>query len=229
MEGGILLFITIQLDSMKIVIIGQNEGGSIEKMLHSLLPYRYERIWVLDRCTDDSSSILSEHGEYFVKTPDWLEGRQTAYARNLGATIAQDDVLFLDGDRYVVAGSIEGIENTENDIELLTIEKDSRIGILNYKQIYGRVYNGFFSCGLFIKRSAIEKVVRFQGELFRIDMQADWGIEDTGLGDVCYHLRLSADLFRRCVLAGSFDKKSLDRSEILVKRFQFRDKLNVKW
>ncbi len=220
---------TIVIDEMKIVIIGHNEAASIEKMRESLLPYKYERIWVLDRCSDGSASLLEKHGEYFVNTPEWLEGRQTSYARNIGAMIAQDDVLFLDGDRFIVDGSIEGIEKTENDIELLTIENDSRTGILNYKKIYGSVFNGFFSCGLFMKRSAIEKVIRFQGELFRIDMQADWGIEDTGLGDVCYHLRLSADIYRKCVLAGSFGKKSLDRSDILVKRFQFRDKLNVKW
>lgn len=214
---------------MKIVIIGHNEGDSIEKMLHSLRPYKYERIWVLDRCTDGSSSILRKYGEYFVKTPDWLMGRQTAYARNLGATIAGDDVLFLDGDRYLAQGSILGIENTKNDIELLMIENDSRNGLRNYQDVYGCVYNGFFSCGLFMKKSAIDKVIRFQGELFRTDMQADWGIEDTTLGDVCYHLHLSADLYRRGILAGSFDKRSLDRSDVLVKRFQFRDKLEVKW
>lgn len=214
---------------MKIVIIGQNEGLSIAKMLQSLRMYNYERIWVLDRCTDDSENQLRKSGEYFVKTPEWLRGRQTAYARNLGATIAGDDVLFLDGDRYVSEGSLYGIGRRRTDIELLTVEDDARNNVENYDRLYGGVYNGFFSCGLFMRKLAIDRVVKFQGELFNLATQAEWGIEDTYLGDVCYHLGLTADLYRGCRLHGCFDKKSLDRTETLIRRFRMRDKLNVKW
>lgn len=215
---------------MKIVIIGQNEGPSIQPMLDSLKPYpQYKRIWVLDRCTDNSKEQLHATGEFFVETPDWLTGRQTAYSRNLGATIANDDVLFLDGDRYIVSGGIEELENSATDIQLLRLQNESRNSVSDYQQIYGTVYNGFFSCGLFMKKNAIQKVIRFQGELFKLSTQEKWGIEDCYLGDVCYHLKLTADLCKNCFLFGSFSRLSLDNGTVLVDRFKLRDKLNVKW
>ncbi|HOU67791.1 MAG TPA: hypothetical protein PKW49_04285 [Paludibacteraceae bacterium] len=117
----------------------------------------------------------------------------------------------------------------DKNIELLTVEDDARNNVENYDRFYGGVYNGFFSCGLFMRKLAIDRVVKFQGELFNLATQAEWGIEDTYLGDVCYHLGLTADLYRGCRLHGCFDKKSLDRTETLIRRFRMRDKLNVKW
>jgi len=216
---------------MKIVIIGQNEGKSIQPMLDSLKPYsQYSRIWVLDRCSDDSAAQLKSAGEFFIETPSWLKGRQTAYSRNLGASAAgDDDILFLDGDRWITSGSIAGIESSETDIQLLRLENDSRNSITDYQESYGTVYNGFFSCGLFMKKTAIQKVIQFQGELFKLSTQEKWGIEDCYLGDVCYHLKLTADLYKCCKLAGKFDRLSLDNGQVLVDRFKLRDKLNVKW
>ena len=215
---------------MKIVIIGQNEGPSIQHMLSSLKPYpQFKRIWILDRCTDNSKEQLQAAGEFFVETPGWLKGRQTAYSRNLGAMIADDDVLFLDGDRYIVSGSIEELENSVTDIQLLRLQSESRNSVTDYQQIYGTVYNGFFSCGLFMKKTAIQKVIQFQGGLFKLSTQEKWGIEDCYLGDVCYHLKLTADLYKCCKLAGKFDRLSLDNGQVLVDRFKLRDKLDVKW
>ena len=44
-----------------IIIIGQNESISIEPMIESLEKYfsGSRRIWVLDRCTDDSEKKLA--------------------------------------------------------------------------------------------------------------------------------------------------------------------------
>ena len=62
---------------IEVVIIGQNEYASMEKMLASLSPYGFKRIWVLDRCTDESESFLMEHNEFYVKTPADLVGLRT--------------------------------------------------------------------------------------------------------------------------------------------------------
>jgi len=218
---------------IEIVIVGQNESGYIEKMYRSLNPYSYRRVWILDRCTDDSDKQLQELGEYFVKTNNSLNGRQTSHARNLGlsASSKDSDVLFLDGDRFPATGALYKLDMWDKDIALLMLEDDFRDNTRDFAgERYGRVNNDFYSCGIFIKRHAINKVLEFQsGELFSTEMQNDWGIEDTYLGDVCYHLGLTCDLYKDCRLRGRFDRLNLDSLDVLEKRFKKRERLNVKW
>ena len=216
---------------MDIVIIGQNEGSSILKMYESLKNIKGNRVWVLDRCTDDSEDILIKLNEKYIKTPEYLSGRQTSFARNLGLsyTDKNSDVLFLDGDRFITKGDIESLNNTEYDIELLMLDKDPRI-LTDYKYTYGEVNNGFYSCGIFFKRSAINKIVEFQqGQLFLEAIQDVWGIEDVYLGDVSYHLSLTCNYNTDISLFGEFGKLNVDSMDVIMTRFKLRDKLKVKW
>ena len=215
-----------------IVIIGQNEAQSIRQMYGALRPYLYNRVWVLDRCTDDSEMLLQSLGERSFKTPSCWMGRQTSAARNFGLRkcCPSNDVLFLDGDRFPVEGNLKALEMWDKDVALLLLEKDGRALIDDYAEVYGEVYNYFYSCGVFLKRKAIEKITGFQrGELFNEELQGVWGIEDTYLGDVCYHLGLTCDIYRECLLRGCFDKESVDSLDVIEKRFKSREKLNVKW
>ena len=41
-------------------------------MVESLKHFDCNRIWVLDRCTDNSEELLKELGEFYIKTPDNL-------------------------------------------------------------------------------------------------------------------------------------------------------------
>ena len=223
-----------------IIIIGQNESISIEPMIESLEKYfsGSRRIWVLDRCTDDSEKKLVRYKEEYHATPSSLSGRQTSFARNYGLkfTDSQSDVIFLDGDRYITSNS--SFNKPECDISLFTLEEDDyRNNMRNLegaeidymRDIYGRPVNFFYSCGLFIKRKAINKVLTFQkGELFSTELQDEWGVEDLYLGDVCYHLGLSCEINKNIRLHGRF---SNNRTSInaLKKRFILRDRLNVKW
>jgi len=214
-----------------IVIIGQNEGKHVANMYNSLRAYPYSRHWVLDRCADNSAAQLRSLGEKYICTPNNLEGRQTSFARNLGLALcdSHNDVLFLDGDRYVTQGGLQHLEELKTDISLLLVENDFRDGI-DFDYCYGRVTNFFYSCGIFLKRSAIDAITDFQnGELFATDMQDVWGIEDTYLGDVCYHLGLTAALYKECRLQGGFDKRQVDSIHVLERRLRKRDALNVLW
>ncbi len=216
-----------------IVIIGRNEAQSIRQMYEALRPYDSgNRIWILDRCTDNSEKLLQQLGEKYYKTPENLTGRQTSFSRNLGLSKCHGshDVLFLDGDRFPVEGGLNGLPGWDKDIALLLLEKDGRSVINDYENVYGNVHNGFFSCGIFIRKKAIDKIVQFQqGELFDTGLQHVWGIEDTYLGDVCYHLGLTCGIYTGCKLRGEFDKYMLDNLDAIEKRFRKRDKLNVKW
>ena len=213
---------------MELVIIGHNEGKHIEQMYGRT--FGLKKNWVLDRCTDSSEQKLKDLGETYLKTDNALVGRQTSYARNLGLKQCnkKSDVLFLDGDRYPIMGDLRDLEKSETDITLLRLEEDFRNNIETQKR-YGTVESGFFSCGIFFRRDAINKIVDFQGSLFNVDLQTKWGIEDTSLGDVCYHLGLSVSLNEVIRLRGKFEKIYLDDFDTMRERFRFREKLNVKW
>lgn len=213
---------------IEVVIIGQNEYASMEKMLASLSPYGFKRIWVLDRCTDESESFLMEHNEFYVKTPADLVGRQTSYSRNLGLSFTgkDSDVLFLDGDRYITKGNLFHLDEEKTDISLLMLERDNRENIKDYSECYGQWINFFFSNGILIRRSAINTILENNNnELFSLDKQNSWGIEDTCLGDLCYHLGLTCDIYRGCRQSGGFTNNEIDR-ESMKKRILYKiDKL----
>lgn len=227
-----------------VVIIGHNEGEHIVDMFTSI-PGSFNIVYVADRCSDETIWNLcscartnrelcdSKSKPIIINANDDYKGRRTSEMRNLGAryTRPNSDILFLDGDRYPTRGGLLKLNGWHKDIALLLVEEDGREEITDYQRsCYGRVYNGFYSCGIFIKRHAIEKIMRFQnGEIFREDMQSEWGIEDTYLGDACYHLNLSADIYRHCRLRGRFEKMRLDSLDTLEKRLIERNKLNVRW
>ena len=234
---------------INVVIIGHNEGRSVDKML-SALPSEWKIIYVADRCSDDTICSIKRYSDIHKKDINVidtnylgipLEGRQTSFCRNLGLSVTDpdSDVLFMDGDRYVVSGDIKTICNSVSDVTLLTLERDGRNSMeFDIQKSYGTVYNGFFSCGMFIKRSAINKITSHSllsrknsiPQLFPEALQGSWGIEDTTLGDICYDLDLSVSLCREVRLRGGFDRNNVDSLDVIEKRFQFRSKLShVKW
>lgn len=216
----------------EIVIIAQNEAKHIKRMMDALLPLHWRIHYVADRCKDDTLKLLSRYDVDVVETPAELKGRQTSFARNLGLSRCDgaSSVLFLDGDRYPVFGDLRSaIRCSCSDVTCLPIEYDFRTRE-NFTMNYGRVINGFYSCGIHFRREAIDKILAFQnGQLFNEDLQADWGIEDTSLGDVAYHLGFTAELSEMVTLRGAFERSTVDSLDVIEKRLRFRDKLNVLW
>lgn len=222
---------------LDIVIIGKNEGESVKSMLDSLQTYlpKARRVWILDRNTDSSLEFLTSHGEFVVPTPFELSDttRHVSYCRNLGLgfTRPTSDVIFLDGDRSIES-FCSGFLRKSKDVLLFPVEKDERDDpkwFTKYSQVYGQIHNGFYSCGVFFKRSAIEKILAFQGCLFDQSLEKYWGIEDVHLGDVCYHLGLSCDLYKRIRLHGSFDNTKKIPLDAWRLRILKRLRLNVIW
>lgn len=231
------------MNNIDVVIIGHNEGMHIDNMI-SCIPSEWHIIYVADRCSDDTIPKLRKYSNVNIidtSTID-LKGRQTSFCRNLGLffTNKSHDVLFLDGDRYVTSGNIASISGSTTDITLLTLENDGRNNpLFDINAAYGTVYNGFFSCGIFIKRSAIEKITSHElmqngngciPQVFPEFLQNDWGIEDTSLGDLCFDIGLSVSIDKNIRLRGRFTKHNVDSLDVIEKRFQFRSKLShVKW
>ena len=222
-----------------IVIIGQNESLYIEPMLESLKKFFGDsrRIWVLDRCTDNSEKKLKRYKEEYHITPSNLIGRQTSFARNYGLMFSNPkaDIVFLDGDRFILQSG--NLRDWKKDIALFTLEIDYRNNprhedgtLVGYnEELYGFPVNMFYSCGLYMKRKAIDKVTEFQnGELFSTEVQGQWGTEDLYLGDVCYHLGLSCDIHPDIRLSGRLNENKIPTGAISY-RFRLRSKLNVRW
>ena len=219
------------VSDVDIVIIGHNEGASIKLMLDSLKCFFpcYRRIWVLDRCTDNSEKMLKALGEEYYKTPFWWFGRKTSSARNFGLSKTDNthDVIFVDGDRHFV--SVTNMNTFTNDIELFTIEDDSRLILKDYQDVYGTFNNGFYSNGLYMKRSAINKIIEFQGELFDTSLQSEWGVEDLSLGDVAHYLNLTCDLRTDIVQKGGYDSNKSPSAKMQIKRLKAAKKKGIKF
>lgn len=214
---------------MQVIIIGQNEGKHARQMFDSL-PCLTDTIYIVDRCTDNTVNICKEYGVKYAETPQDWQGRKTSSARNLGLSFCKpdSDVLFLDGDRYVTQGDLSELQNAKSDIVCLSLENDFRTAE-NFRLNYGRVLSGFFSCGMFFKRSAIQRIIDSQGELFPTCVEDVWGIEDTCLGDITYHLGLSAELNESIRLRGRFERLEVENLDVIETRLRFREFLNVKW
>lgn len=224
------------MNMIDIVIIGQNEKDSIQKMLSSLkrcLP-NARRVWVLDRCTDGSDKILESLNEFFVTTDfNKEDGRKVSSCRNLGLknTRSESDVIFMDGDRFIKT-FCNGFTKIKKDIVLFPVEDDERDDpkwFKKYNQVYGHLHNGFYSCGLYMRRSAINRVLDFQGELFDTSIEGYWGVEDVHLGDVCFHLGLTCDIYWKIRLNGHFDKEKRIPLDAWRARVKKRLPLNVIW
>lgn len=218
-----------------VVIIGHNEGKHAKALAKSI-PDGWGVTYVADRCRIIDLMRIYWHfrrGEVIDTRNINLEGRQTSFCRNLGfyhRPHKDSDILFLDGDRYVTSGSLqEAYDAMTTDVLCLPLENDFRHKA-DFAINYGRVLSGFFSCGLFMRREAVMRVLEFQnGQIFREDMQDVWGIEDTSLGDVCYHLGLTAELSDKVTLRGGFDRIEVDSLDTIERRLQFRNNLNVRW
>lgn len=218
-----------------IVIIAQNEGEYVERMIESINPSWFV-VYVADRCTDETivklDAIRKRRRNIMVIDTSGMElkGRQTSSCRNLGLKFTDQthDVLFLDGDRYSVGGSYEdAIRDAKTDTLCFPLEIDMRDQEA-FDKSYGCVNSCFYSCGLWMRRDAINRVIKWQGSLFNTELQSEWGVEDTFLGDVCYHLNLTSALTDKCVLRGSLTRNTISKTARL-KRFMLREPLNVKW
>lgn len=219
---------------MDIVIIGRQEGKYVDEILQSVSANDGKVIYVADRCTDGTLDSLKKYKNVdAVNTFDLgaklTDGRLTSYCRNVGLErcSADSDVLFLDGDRYVVDGDLTSLRDIRSDVATVMLESDVR-RIEDFAEHYGTVFNWFFSAGLFMRRSAINKVIEFQGKLFNEGLQRYWGIEDTSLGDVCYHLGVTAELTDAIKLHGGFNDTKL-KAEVLKQRFEYAKRNGVKF
>jgi hypothetical protein len=204
---------------IRVIVISHNQRESLEEMTFSLraqLP-GYQRLFVLDRCVDDSAALLTSLGEAFVEKNEGT-GWEAGQVRNKGLKHFgySGNFLVLDGDRIPSGLSPLGIDEalSKYDFTLLSLSKDTRTwfdrgtpGVLVDNPHMGLLNNSFMTPGILIRDTALRKCVKENdGFLFNPRMDGVWGFEDFALGDLVSSLELTCGGFPTTVwLSGGFD------------------------
>jgi hypothetical protein len=187
----------------QIIIISQNQASFVQEMLKQLQTQfpGVPRLFVLDRCTDATASILIEFKEKIIENKKGL-GFLAGFSRDVGLDfLGVENTLFLDGDRIPVNFSRDKIEKGLDlyDICLISREKDIR-SVFTDEFISNPVFkeneNYVYSCGISIRKEMINKVRDQQGgRLFHPAFDGVYGEEDGYLGDVVAYLGGTCGLF----------------------------------
>lgn len=219
---------------MLAVSINKGQEASVPAMRTALRGLR--SVFVFDRT--DARFPFQSSTETAVWSTGWhgfLAGRM----RDLGLLVADskgfgdEDVLFLDGDK-VPSGDLSELERMPADCVLLgTGATDPREWMHGTgeveRHLLADIWNGFYSCGLFIRRHAIEKVRQLNGgRLFHPAFDGMYGEEDRYLGDCLCVLGMKVWHTDRITLAGTLGLKTGREEQLgnnMIKRMNMRDRL----
>ena len=201
--------------SFQIIITSKDQSDSLIEMVEQLQKQfpGIKRLFVLDRCVDNSSTILSGLKESFIENKEG-EGFLAGRARDLGLKfLGIENTFFLDGDRIPVNFSTALVDKALElyDICLASVAEDIR-EIFKSEFVpnpsFKYMYNDVFSCGLSIRKKMIEMITGIQqGRLFHPVFDGNFGEEDRYLGDVVYHFKGTCGLFpKESYLKGDFTK-----------------------
>ena len=167
-------------------IITQNQSAYIESMIEATK--NFERIWVADRCIDDTVDKLRSMNENVIINTEgegFLAGRMRDKGLDYVLDKEYDVVVMLDGDRVPFNLTNELIEKEmeKGDASLGFCETDGRKTC--YDLIHSQPYNKMFTCGVIIKTKFLKRVRKLkimEGRCFHKNFDEVYGNEDIFLG-----------------------------------------------
>lgn len=191
---------------MKIAVISRDQGAFLKNMVYSLKgQLSSPRLFVLDRCKDNSKEILESLGENFIEK-NYGKGFEAGRVRNVAIDeIGNEDTFLFDGDR-VPSGLSDDLcsEALEKyDISLMPLSEDLRVrhtdvDTFSDNKFFGKETNMVYTAGILIRGTALAKIKEFnQGFVFNPVFDGCWGYEDSSMGDVAAHLGMSCGFFPR--------------------------------
>ena len=187
---------------MKVVISHQQT----EYISHFSFP---DTVFVFDAPTPEDLKCAGDLPIITMKKAGNRSANRNAGLAYWAPHLTEPDAIieFFDGDRFPIKYEDPAAEMaaTGADILLYPCEKDIRFG---YAKPGAELYmkgpgNAFFSCGLAIRKSAIDKIVAFNKGDFFCEAFSGWGGEDQYMGTVAAHLGLKCVLSAKTVLNGS--------------------------
>lgn len=177
---------------MKIIIqiITQDQSQYIEDMIKAT--EGFERIWVADRCLDDTVNKLQTLKENVIINTEgegFLAGRMRDLGLDYILSKDYDIIVMFDGDRIPKNLSLELIENEmkDRDCSLGYCEKDARKTFFDL--IHQEPYKNLITAGIIIKTSFLKKVRKIsflKNRCFYYEFDGYYGEEDLFFGE-CLH------------------------------------------
>lgn len=175
-----------------VLIIGKNEGESINNMIDSLQNLSADRFWVLDRCTDDSISRLKYESHVIINKEGegFLAGKMRDLGLNEILKYDYETIIMLDGDRVPSGLTNEEIQNSMEvlDMALIATKEDHRSRWDDLDTPYSiskSPIHSTISCGLIVKRFFLDKIRNIsymKNRCFHPDLDGTWGCEDYVFG-----------------------------------------------
>ncbi|HPY04077.1 MAG TPA: hypothetical protein PL161_12720 [Spirochaetota bacterium] len=215
-----------------VIIISHNQAASIHDMRKALKSVKADRLWVLDRCSDDSAQLLS--GETVVTNKEgrgFLAGKMRDIGLDEVLKGDYDEVVFLDGDRIPQNISDNIINEEMQNSDCIIFHRDlpeideQYFKLLNVPRIVTQVY----SVGLCVKTKFL-KMIRSKcpsKRCFNPVFDGEWGFEDYFFGLELFLLgaRIEKSSIR---ISGSYEpeEEKLKRLTINYNKFRYmRDRL----
>lgn len=171
-------------------IITQNQSSEIEKMIEATKGF--ERIWVADRCIDDTVEKLKTLNENVITNSEG-EGFLAGKMRDIGLdyVLSKDYevVIMLDGDRIPFNLTKELVEEEmeDRDVSLGYCEVDERNRI--YSLVHAEPFEKMFTCAVIIKTKFLKRVRKLsfmEGRCFHKGFDGLYGNEDIFLGNCLF-------------------------------------------
>lgn len=207
---------------MKIIIqiITQDQSKYIEDMIKAT--EGFERIWVADRCRDDTVGKLQTLKENVIINTEgdgFLAGKMRDLGLDYILSKDYDIVVMFDGDRMPKNLSLELIEKEmkDRDCSLAYCENDLRKKYFDL--IHQSPAKNVITAGIIIKASFLKKVRKLSfmnNRCFYYEFDGYYGEEDLFFGDCLYSVGATiknSDL----IIAGSipsstafFNKRNVD-------------------
>lgn len=187
---------------MQIIIISKNQQRHLMTMREALEAdfAGVNRLFVLDRCTDDSENILKSAGEKFIVNREG-EGFLAGKMRDFGLDhLGIHNTLFLDGDRIPMNLNEKICADALDQYDMATIrmKSDTRLTAIELAAApeYGKHDNMIHSAGILIGEKVINAIrISQNGRLFHPAFDGLYGNEDLYLGDVAFKLGFTCGEF----------------------------------
>jgi len=213
-----------------VIIISQNQSSSIPDLLLVLRTIKADRIWVLDRCTDNSAEILS--GETVIENKEgrgFLAGKMRDIGLEEVLKSNYDEVIFLDGDRIPQNMTDKKLDEEMKNSDCIIFHRDlpemseDYFKLLNVPLIVTQVY----TAGICVKVHFLKLIRDKYQRCFHPAFDGEWGFEDYFFGLELFFLdaKINKSSIR---ISGSYEPEAdkIKRLTINYNKFRYmRDRL----
>lgn len=223
-----------------VVIINKSSNIKDIENIYNTINHKevYKIYYIADRCSEQFNNELLELSKKDSRIDITIlsdyEGRRTSSLRNIGYIKSKNDfnningILFLDGDRWFIKGSISDI--SQNITQILSFLFLQKISIEAFNEMKKSIQNFFYSAGVYMYKEDCIKIENinniYNGILWNEDIENIWGIEDLFLGNIFNILNLNYTLNKNIILNGSKMTSYKNIEEEIYNQFMLMEQIH---